>query len=143
MIPRALTFMALSIVCAVGTRIAMIGAPKSEFITGWRKTIVKLISKFTCRVSLFVLSFVWIKHVNEDSMDYSPWLGEDYKTHTPLKRAPIIIANHQSWSVNNNISIGYFNSDVKPRIPFLHSSSFSEGLPIIWFCGQSHWITLC
>lgn len=143
MIPRALTFIVLSIVCALGTRIVMIGAPKNEFITGWRKTLVKLLSKFTCRVSLFALSFVWIKHVNEDSMDYSPWLGKDYKAYLPQKRAPIIIANHQSWSVNNNVTIGYSNSDVKSRISFLHSSLLGERLSTIWFCSQSYWVTLC
>jgi len=100
MITRCLIFIILSIICALGTRIVMIGVPKDKLITGWRKTAVKIISKLTCRISLFFLSFIWIRQIKETSMDYSAWLGEDYKEYEPKKRAPIIISNHQSWSVS-------------------------------------------
>lgn len=98
MVPRVLIFALLSFVCAAGTRIAMIGAPKDKPVTGCRRVITRLIGKFTCRVSLFFLSFVWFSYVDED-LDYSEWLGTGYKKEAPGKRAPVIIANHQSWSV--------------------------------------------
>jgi hypothetical protein len=75
----------------------MIGAPKNQYTIGWRRTIIKCIISTMSRLGLFIISFVWFSYIDEDSVDYTEWLGKDYKP--PKERAPIIIANHQSWLV--------------------------------------------
>ena len=85
-------------ICAGGISLIMIGAPKDKLLCGWRKIATKIIIRTLARIGLFFMSFVWIKEVYDD-VDYSEWLGKNYKTKTPKTRAPIIISNHQSWSV--------------------------------------------
>lgn len=99
MVPRLLIFATLSLLCAIGTRLVMIGAPPNKPITGCRRTIIKFIIGTASRIGLFFLSLVWFRHIEDDSFDYSEWLGKDYKLQTPCKRPPIIVVNHQSWTV--------------------------------------------
>ena len=93
-----ITYLLLSLVLGITIRIVMIGAKANEPPKGWRKVVVKFVGQVIVRTALFVQSFVWVSHRNMD-VDYSEWLGADWKSGQPLSRAPIIVANHQSWSV--------------------------------------------
>ena len=95
---RVILYLTFSIICAVGTSLVLIGADRDKLISGWRKTAARLVGRFSCRCGLFCLSFLWISEIHE-KIDYSKWLGDDYKKHQPKTRPPIIISNHQSWSV--------------------------------------------
>ena len=98
MIPRAFIFLTFSAMYAGGVKLIVLGAPKNELLCGWRRVAVKFITKLFCRTGLFLFSFVWIRDIYVDA-DYSEWLGKDYKSKSPKMRPPIIISNHQSWSV--------------------------------------------
>lgn len=96
-LPRFLIYLLFCAILAFSIRILMIHADKSKPISGWRKVIVRFLGRTITRSGLFVQSFMWINHKN-DTIDYSKWLGPDYKTQK-IERPPIIISNHMSWSV--------------------------------------------
>ncbi len=98
MVPRALSYIVGSFWLALFIRLIMIGAKRGEHIQGWRKVMARLMTKVCCRFGLLVMSFAWISNKDED-IDYSPWLGPDWKSGRPTGRPPIIVSNHQSWSV--------------------------------------------
>lgn len=76
----------------------MIGVKENEPLAGWRKAIVKFAARIICRIGLFLMSFLWISYKHE-KIDYSEWLGPDWKSEQKNTRSPMIIANHQCWSV--------------------------------------------
>jgi len=75
----------------------MIGVAENQPLFGLRKIIAKFFSRLASRINLFSASFIWISYRNPN-IDYTEWLGANYKNELP-KRPPIIIGNHQSWSV--------------------------------------------
>ena len=97
-LPRVIGFVVISLILAVTIRLVMIGSKEGEPITGWRKFVVKVVGRCCTRAGLFLQSFLRVEH-KYVSVDYSEWLGPDWKAHQPHEKPPIIIANHQSWSV--------------------------------------------
>ncbi len=95
MIPRVLGFFLTTIISCTGVWFSLLGAgPK---LPKWRRFLVRCFGKFAGRVGLFFGSYLWIRH-KTDKLDYGHWLGEDWKKQQPVKRAPIIISNHRTWS---------------------------------------------
>ena len=97
-IPRTILFVSISFILAITTKLMILGTPSNRPLSGWRKAIAKFAGQLITRIGLFIQSFLWITNKQENT-DYSEWLGPDYKAQASTKRAPIIIANHQSWSV--------------------------------------------
>lgn len=77
----------------------MIGADPSRPVYGWRKAIIRIWGRISSRIDLFLISFIWISHKNID-VDYTAWLGPNYKAQVKGTKPPIIISNHISWSVS-------------------------------------------
>lgn len=90
MIPRVIIFLSSSVFMFTTIRLLSIG--ESSFpLKGWKRVIMKFVTRISARLMLFGMSFVWISRTKE-KIDYTKWFGEDYKP--PKERAPIIISNH-------------------------------------------------
>jgi len=95
MVPRLIGFLGATIICCIAVWFIMLGAgPK---VSHTRHILIKWFAKVLGRVGLFCGSYLWITHTH-DEVDYSKWLGKDYKEKMPNKRPPVIVSNHRTWS---------------------------------------------
>ena len=92
----------MSAVLSIIVGLFLIGTEEGKPLIGFRRFIIKNLAMKMTRLGLFLGSFIWISRVN-DEIDYSEWLGLNYKEFRESKenqgRAPIIIMNHLSWTV--------------------------------------------
>jgi len=82
----------------MATKIATIGVNEDKPLSGVKKMFVKFCGRAVCRLGLLAQSYIWVQNLYPD-IDYSEWLGPDWKKNQPKGRPPIMIGNHQSWSV--------------------------------------------
>ena len=127
MIPRVIGFLTATITCTIAVWIILIGSePKAM---GWRRWLVWLFSSTLGRVGLFCGSYLWISY-KDDDIDYSPWLGEDWKGKNKI-RPPIIISNHRTWS---DVLLYMTTSEFPCYVSSVHIRRF----PFYGFLAQSY-----
>jgi len=81
----------------------MIGQDRSQPISGVRYKII-FWSYWICARVIISACFFWptIKYVTEDEVDYSYYLGADYKSkqQLPNKVSTLVCGPHQTWADN-------------------------------------------
>ena len=94
MVPRMLIFASGVISITMFVHIISVGSKLP--LTGLRRKIMVLFGRMIGRIMLFSLSFTWVSYA-DDKIDYSSWLGKEYKPSE--EKPPIIISNHRGCSV--------------------------------------------
>ena len=101
MLPRVLLLIIVFASLPWLVRILLIGIDVDKPVTGWRKKVVQVLGKISGRLSLFCVSFIWITYRTDNNIDYTPWLGSDWRSHMGENTVvpPIMTANHRACTV--------------------------------------------
>ena len=83
----------LVILIAIILRIALIGQDMSKPFSRCRRVVTKFILRLFSKLLLLTIgAWVSVRHVD---MDYSEWLGPDYKEqYKPIKKVSTVVMNH-------------------------------------------------
>ena len=73
------------------------GYDKKDYLklSGWKYELVKVLMKSCARLCLFLTCYFWVEHDKDHDIDYSEFLGPDWKAE--WDGAPTYVANHTSW----------------------------------------------
>eukprot|EP00826_Nyctotherus_ovalis_P052042 TRINITY_DN6553_c0_g1_i6.p1 TRINITY_DN6553_c0_g1~~TRINITY_DN6553_c0_g1_i6.p1 ORF type:complete len:232 (-),score=34.83 TRINITY_DN6553_c0_g1_i6:430-1104(-) len=94
LVPR-FTLLAIAIIL-MWALLKLLSVGSTVPLLGWRRKGMIIVGYIASRTILFCMSFVYIKYKDLD-VDYSPWLGKDWKT--PADKPPIMISNHRGCMV--------------------------------------------
>lgn len=94
MVPRMLINIFCMSTLPIIVRILLIGTNPAH-ASQFRKKLIRLAGQIYARLTLFGESIIWINYV-EDNIDYTKWLGRNYKVNISMGRPPIVISNHRA-----------------------------------------------
>ena len=99
MLPRFALFLVDILGLTVVLVLLTLGHDFRKPLPRWRRSIAKLC--FSIAASIQTLSLgLFLRSEKEESVDYSEWLGADYKNSKlpEGKKCPTIVANHSGWN---------------------------------------------
>lgn len=133
LIPRFGSFLVIFLMSSVLNKILLFGTDVNKDIPDSKRFWSRMIFKYCgWAIALAIGIFIKVKRVN---VDYSKWLGPDYKKKKLAGRAPTYVSNHMGftdgcvtlWALDGDIS--YLAADMTKDIPMVgYNIRASQGI---------------
>ena len=93
--------------CTIPAVISLLGHDRSKPLTGLRLAIIKQVNIFYSWSLVVLFGGYRMRREVRQNVDYSYYLGPNYKSQTGPKQISTIVMNHQSW-IDDLIAVVYY-----------------------------------